>query len=410
MSTTDAASRILESIGREARRRGEGAYLVGGALRDRLRRRVPRDLDVAVAGDAPAFARSWARTTGGDVRATPEFGTASVQVGKRGRPLRVDFSSTRGERYRHPGALPEVFPDGIEADLARRDFTINAMAMPLGSGGRARLIDPCGGREDLRRRRIRMLHGRSPHDDPTRAFRAVRLALRLGFAIEPRTRRWIADAAASGAFRRVSGDRWRRELSLLWAEQSSVAGAAALERLGLGRAIDSALELRPADRRRLAALGRLRTLDAEDRVFAALLAWTLDRPDRDRERIADRFGLGGRRREEFVRAGADRARAADLRRRGSPVSDLAAEVRRWSPMEALAVESSFPRRDREALRKARERARTVRLSIGGTELLRSGLRSGPAIGRALDRTWRARVDGRISAAQELAYAVAEGSA
>jgi hypothetical protein len=251
-----------------------------------------------------------------------------------------------------------------------------------------------------------MLHPGSPHDDPTRALRAVLLHLRLGYRIEPRTRRWIADAVAAGAFVRVSGDRWRRELALLWAEQPPAAGAAAIARLGIDRAIDPALALRPRDRRRLAALGRLPAREeSESRAFAVLLTWTLDRTDEERGRIAERLGYTGRRRTEMIRIGADRADAAALRRARAPLSTLAVATHRWSAEEAAAIEAGSAPRDRAAFRRARGKAGALRLRIRGADLVRSGLPAGPAIGLALERTWRARVDGRISAAEELAFAL-----
>ena len=109
------------------------------------------------------------------------FGTSTV----RWQDMRVDLARTRSETYARPGSLPAVEPAGIEADLLRRDFTVNAMALRLGNGDS--LLDPAGGRGDLERRVIRVLHRESFRDDPTRIFRAVRYAARLGFELDPET-------------------------------------------------------------------------------------------------------------------------------------------------------------------------------------------------------------------------------
>ncbi len=152
-------------------------YLVGGSVRDSLLGGGRLDLDVAVDGPVEPLA------TGLDPDAVlhSRFDTAAISIAG----TRVDLARTRSETYGRPGALPEVEPAGIEADLARRDFTINAIAVPFDEP--ATLIDPHGGVEDLERRVIRVIHDRSFVDDPTRALRAARYAARLGFEIDDRT-------------------------------------------------------------------------------------------------------------------------------------------------------------------------------------------------------------------------------
>jgi tRNA nucleotidyltransferase (CCA-adding enzyme) len=408
MSTTDAARGIESSIRDLAERRGTAVYLVGGTVRDRLRRRRPRDLDVAVEGDAIAFARAWGRERGLEIDAAPAFGTAAARAAGGSRDARVDFSSTRGERYRGPGKLPEVFPAGIAEDLRRRDFAINAMAVPLTGASREKLLDPYGGREDLRRKVVRMLHPLSPHDDPTRAFRAVRFALRLGFRIGTETRRWIAEAISAGVFSAVSGDRVRRELVLLFSEQAPAVAVPALARLGLDRAIDPALAAGAPVRRRLRRLpdgGRRAPEDV--RFAAALVAWGLDLLPETALRVADRLGLAGELRNAFLRAPEDLAAVRARLRSSSGDSPLAALARGLPEPEAIALETGLSAREAARFRRAREKASRIRLSIRGEDLRRSGMAAGPAIGRALDRTWRARVDGRIRRSDELAFALRE---
>jgi tRNA nucleotidyltransferase/poly(A) polymerase len=145
---------------------GERAYLVGGAVRDLLLGAEHPDLDLAVEGDAVELARR----LGAEPVAHERFSTATVDLDG----VRVDLARTRAETYPHPGALPEVEPAPLERDLARRDFTVNAMALPL--DGRGQLVDPHGGRVDLRAGLLRVLHPGSFADDPTRALRAARYA------------------------------------------------------------------------------------------------------------------------------------------------------------------------------------------------------------------------------------------
>src|SRR5947208_2631577 len=198
---------------------GLPAYLVGGAVRDLLLGRPRADIDVAVEGNVEELARR----LGGDARTHARFATATVRVDG----LEVDLAATRSETYPHPGALPEVQPASLSDDLARRDFTINAMAVPLGSP--PRLIDPYGGVGDLERGELRILHRRSFADDPTRALRAARYTARYSFALEPETERLLRDADLST----VSGDRVEAELRKLAAEPEARRGFERLAEWGL---------------------------------------------------------------------------------------------------------------------------------------------------------------------------------
>ena len=127
----------------------------------------------------------------------------------------IDVAIARAETYAEPGALPEVEPADLGRDLARRDFTVNAIALDLADGA---LAEFPGARDDLRAGRLRVLHDRSFLDDPTRLWRLARYAARLGFEIEPRTRELAEAAVSGGALGTVSGTRIGNELRLALAE------------------------------------------------------------------------------------------------------------------------------------------------------------------------------------------------
>src|SRR3954468_16344314 len=158
-----------------------GVYVVGGAVRDALLGRVPHELDLLVEGDATAVARRAAERLGGGATIHARFGTATVRAAGHA----FDLVSARTERYPRPGALPEVeLGATAEQDLARRDLTVNAIAVRLADG---ELVAWPGAPEDLDAGRLRVLHDASFRDDPTRLVRAARYAARLGFAVEPHT-------------------------------------------------------------------------------------------------------------------------------------------------------------------------------------------------------------------------------
>jgi poly(A) polymerase len=154
------------------------------------------------------------------------YGTVELEVHWGGGPLLLDVASARRETYPVPGENPVVRFGRLEDDLARRDFTINAMALELGADGGGALCDPHGGRADLQRRQLRFLHAASVRDDPTRVVRGARYAARLGFDLAPESLAQVRDTVKAwpwiwrpgdppGQAPAALGTRLRRELELL---------------------------------------------------------------------------------------------------------------------------------------------------------------------------------------------------
>ena len=179
-------------------------YLVGGPVRDALLGTPVKDLDFVLEGEAAEVARRLAAELGGRVVSHARFGTASLLCGD----VRVDLVTARKETYPHPGALPQVSAGTISDDLARRDFSVNALAIPLAVND-PQVMDAHGGIADLRLGLIRTLHSESFVDDPTRVLRAVRYEQRLGFRIEENH----SDPASGRGRRRVGGGPHRRPAS-----------------------------------------------------------------------------------------------------------------------------------------------------------------------------------------------------
>jgi putative nucleotidyltransferase with HDIG domain len=191
----------------------EGVWVVGGAVRDAALGREVADLDLAVAGDPGAAARAIAAALGEHAfELSAEFGTWRVVAGDRG--WQVDATAMRG--------------DGIDSDLAARDFTIGAVAVPL-AGGEA--IDPFGGLADLERGVLRMVSEQSFEDDPLRLLRAARLAAELDLQLDPAT--VIAARAAAPRAADPAGERQLTELRKLLGGPDPLRGLALLDELGL---------------------------------------------------------------------------------------------------------------------------------------------------------------------------------
>lgn len=209
---------VLQQITTAAQNRGWHLYLVGGAVRDlliggdRTSTTLP-DLDLVVDGGLNPV------QVGAGVELAAEieqhFPTVDVQVHGRFQTaslvwrkdldhalagLMIDIATARTEFYPYPAANPEVEASSIQQDLYRRDFTINALALRLTSPGTGQLLDYFGGLMDLQQGIVRVLHANSFIEDPTRIFRAVRFAVRLGFSLDPQTKGYIHHALASGAY------------------------------------------------------------------------------------------------------------------------------------------------------------------------------------------------------------------
>ncbi len=222
--------RMLEHIRRIADAQKVTAFLVGGPVRDALLKQPCGDLDVSVEGDGRKVARSLAQETEGVCTEHPRFGTARV-TWEDGR--HVDMATTRTETYDHPGALPQVARASIQADLSRRDFSINAMAVYLNTPKRGEVLDVLGGQDDLRRKQLRILHAGSFQDDPTRMFRILRFAQRLGFSVESGTQKAWQRALDENALRTLSPSRWFHEVECALRELDAFAALHALHLSGI---------------------------------------------------------------------------------------------------------------------------------------------------------------------------------
>jgi tRNA nucleotidyltransferase (CCA-adding enzyme) len=351
-----------------------GVYLVGGAVRDLALGHTPHEIDLVVEGDPDPLL---AALGGADVE-HERFGTATVDG--------VDIVRARAETYPQPGALPEVRPGDIDADLARRDFTVNAIAVALNDSS-VHAVDHAG--DDLDARRLRVLHDGSFRDDPTRLWRLARYAARLGFAIEERTLQLAAEALADGAPATVSGVRMGNELRLALHEPDPVAALVEAASLGLlppglvPVRPDEALALLPPGegRRDLVVLAACCAgMDAR-----ALLAWLdhmgFNGPERDLVAASSRFVVGSPLRA--ARTPSEIARAA-----------------RGAPIEAVALAGG------DNARRWIDELRHVELHITGDDLLAAGVPQGPEIGERLRRALARVLDGEIPPERDAELAAA----
>jgi tRNA nucleotidyltransferase (CCA-adding enzyme) len=356
-------------------------HLVGGAVRDLFLGREPRELDLVVEGDAAGLARE----LGGEHTLHLRFGTATVRLGAHD----IDLATARRERYAQPGALPEVEPAELTDDLARRDFTVNAMAVTLNGDRAGELAAVPRAVEDLEAGRLRVLHDESFRDDPTRLLRMARYAARLGFRPEAHTAVLAEQARDAGALATVSDERIAAELRLLATEPDPVAAFGTLRALELDQAIQPGFGLGDpvlAER----ALGLLGADGRPELLLLGLAAGAAADPGR--------IWRGLSARESAVAAAVSRAGglAADLTRAG-PASEIVEAVGD-SPPEAVAAAGALG--PEAAARRWLRELRQVRSEITGGDLLAAGVPPGPAIGIGLRAARAARLDGRVRDREE----------
>ena len=386
--------RLFTAIVDKARELNSPIYLVGGPVRDLLLGTTLKDLDMAVEADGPDLARELSLELGGQVVVHPRFRTATLKVAGQ----RFDVATARQEHYTRPGALPKVAASTIHQDLARRDFSINAMAIPLSGPHQGRVLDPLGGQRDLAAGHVRVLHSRSFIDDATRILRAVRYEQRLGFQLEGETSARLRDAVHREMLATLSGDRIRREMEIMFDEPRPHLPLMRLGELGALRAIFPAWGdgswLGP-----LAADEHAR----QPMVYLAALSHLLSQEEG--EALISRLRFPGRwagvvRDSIAIRLMLDEG-GSDWLEPGAPSPQLCRDLdqRSSASVEAAALMSRSPEA-RGSLDTYLSRLRHTRTALTGRDLARLGIGEGPLVGLVLRALKDARLEGRVSSRSE----------
>ena len=385
--------RQLRLIADVSEAHGLQAYLVGGAVRDALLGLPVGDMDVVVAGLTPDFARHAAAALDARIAKRSQFNTFALDIGGR----RIDIAMARQETYAHPGALPAVSPGTMEHDLARRDFTVNAMAASINAGSFGELLDPSDGQGDLRRRLVRVLHDASFRDDATRILRAARYAVRLDFSLEAETERLLKrDVAYLDA---ISAARLRHEFMRVLQEGRAVSTLEMLHRLGALQAVHPALRL---DARTLAALGRAAEYDYADKpsLLLSILAYGMTADDRDA--VIRRLRLPS----HLARIMADTGFAKSRVQNDPSIREFSrSEIYlRLRPLDEAAI-LGCAIREHNSIAAQRltlfiNELRHIKPMLKGNDLLMLGVLQGPGIGALLHELLIARLDEQVSTRQD----------
>jgi tRNA nucleotidyltransferase (CCA-adding enzyme) len=371
-----------------AEKRGMRLYLVGGVVRDILLERLNTDLDLAVEGDAIKLAKEIALGLQARLTTHSRFGTATIKLPERS----IDLITARTEIYTKPGALPKVTPCSIKEDMARRDFTINAMAISLNPDNYGELYDPFGGMTDADRAEIRILHEKSFTDDATRIWRAIRYEQRLDFHIEPITLLLIERDI--DMLKTISGERIRHELELVLKEEEPEKILARAEELGVLEKLNPYIK---ADKwlaeRFSAARDACQTALPHPNLYLALLCYRLI--PADAERFISYLRLPKAAAEAIKDTLAIKSRIKELSRDGQSPSVIYNLLSGYCP---LAYEASRLAMDSPAALEHIELyesvLRYIHPALNGDDLKKLGVPKGPKMKAILKGLLDAKLDGQ----------------
>jgi tRNA nucleotidyltransferase (CCA-adding enzyme) len=405
------AMALFRELGQISKGLGLSVYLVGGTVRDLIMLKPVSDLDISVAGDMTGLlAVIQEKMAVKKILRHPRFKTATVLLED---GQRLDLSSTRVEYYERPGALPVVSQASIQLDLQRRDFTINALAISLNDEDFGRLFDFYRGFQDIKEGLVRVLHSLSIIEDPTRAFRAARFAVRLGFKISKMTLGLIENAVRGGFLHNTHPRRLLTELRHVFEEAEAFKTIELADNLGLLSSIHPALKLTPVSKTLLRQVDRVRdwfqlTFGQGDTPFWLVYFLALTEPLSQEELELLGSNLETNRKDAKLliseRPKLHRILARN-RRRGSTQELKPSEIDKLlSPYSWPAILYLMAKGSGEFLDRAGAAYLAVYRSVtpmcDGDDLLSLGLKPGPSVQKALSALRVARLDGEVSSIED----------
>lgn len=379
---------VLEEISKLAKTFNTNVYLVGGVVRDLLLGRDIYDVDVVVQGDTIVFCEFMEISSACKlVKKSPDFCTAKVRF-KNG--TEVDFASTRSESYPKKGQLPVVREIGceLEADVLRRDFSVNALAISLSCENFGQLIDYVGGLEDLQLKRLRVLHDGSFIDDPTRIIRGLRFVSKLGFELDEHTKELQEEYLAGFEQKDICYERIKQVIRLAFNLNDPILFDRFIEERVYRLISTCSCEVKTVSGAVVAeAISWAGEFVSPDKVwliyFGCFMAFYGDYG------VLDRLNLTNE--EKEILLGLQELLDADF----EPESDFDIYVFfKGIASEAIVGYYAITKYE-EAFRYLRE-IRFVELNISGDDLIELGYRQGKVIGEILNKVLEQKVNGKIS--------------
>jgi len=366
-----------------------GLYLVGGIVRDLMIGRPNLDVDLMVEGDAIHMAKVISKEAGVKPTIHIKFGTVTFKLGE----YRIDLATCRSETYSRPGALPDVKPGDISADLFRRDFTINTMAICVHPDRFGELIDLYGGVRDLEAGIIRVLHDRSFQDDATRIMRAVRYEQRLNFKLEGHTEKLMRRDL--GMLDTISGDRLRHEVMLWLSEPQPEGIIKRAAQLGILSRLHPALSWVPDSGRAFRAARKGCSASYLTHLYLALFFYNLDK--KQLEQLLRRLNIQGGELYDVT------SQTLSLKNKLGTLDDAIIQPSeiylKLKGFNTLAIRANAlcaaSRQVRKNFELYLDKLRLIKTRLNGKDLAEMGVPEGRQVGIVLQRLLTAKLDGEV---------------
>ena len=391
---------LLQQTGELAERRRVRVYAIGGFVRDLLLGIPSLDLDMVVEGNGIRFAKAIAQRYKARVTTHERFGTATVAFTD---GLTFDVATARTESYDAPAALPTVRWSSIREDVRRRDLTINTLAIRLNAPHFGELVDLHNGLRDLHDKTIRVLHGLSFIDDPTRVFRAIRFEQRLGFQLHRDTAVLMKEAVSMKICHRLSPSRLSTELLHLLSEREPVKILARLADFNLLQFIHPRLKWSPGLARLLNAVDKALAWHTQRSLGRLASPWVVygmalmdHLPQPVVQETLARLTFPRRQIQAMLWVSQEGARLLrTIERTASPTATFRAL--RTLPDETLVFLMAKARSERgkQNISDQFTTYRRVRPILRGNDLKAMGLEPGRLYNRILDRLLEARLNGAV---------------
>ena len=398
--------KLLRQAGKVANNMGYRAFVVGGFVRDLLLGIENLDIDLVIEGDGIDFAIQFADEVAGKVKTHKDFGTA-VLIFPDG--FKLDIATSRREFYARPASLPRVTPASLREDVFRRDFTVNSMAIDINRNNFGNLIDFFAGQEDIKGKRVRVLHNESFIEDPTRIFRAVRFEQRYGFSIEDKTLRLIGDALSRGLLQELSGERIREELIRILEEDRPGKGLKRMQKLGLLEILHPRMRL---DDEKEEKLDRLVDVFAHfetifnkraKRWLVRLLLLLEDLDGAELEEFCQRYRFNKEERESILK-GKNKAKELEEKLKMSEFLKPSSIYYLLQPLSQEILLFTIARAEEKGMEKRifdyLSKMKNIKIKVDGNDLKQMGYKPSPEFTQILEEIKKAKLDGEIETEEE----------
>lgn len=395
--------KIILLAGKVANTLKYSAYIAGGFVRDLFLDVDNIDIDLVIEGDGIRFAKTLAgKINGSEIKTHERFLTAKI-ITKEG--FKIDIASTRKEKYEQSASLPVVKEAGIQEDLFRRDFSINALAVKIDSKGFGEIIDYYEGRKDLKNKKIRILHNLSFYDDPTRIFRAIRFEQRYGFKLENHTKELIKEALKLRLLDRLTPVRIQNEIVLILKEKEPIKQIKRMSELGVLTALFPKMKINKDIERQFNEIGKHEKKDGE-KWISYFLALIDNFSKAERESICKKLNFDGYVTKAVFQAEGKKRIFKLLKQNRLPLSGISKTLKEILPETLLFLYAN----SRDKLTRNRISDSLSGLSqkqslIDGNDLKKLGLKQGPVFKKILGKIGDLVIDGKITTKKEaLKYA------